>query len=100
MHWPVMQLFSLCLSQMCLFSQCYVNCRMELCHISDQQLKTRLKNASQHLEPITPVCDVYRLQPYKIYGMSVTYFSYYRQVHVLLVVINLLKLKTYACCSV
>ena len=47
-----------------------VHCRMELCHVSEVQLRSRLINSSDHLELITPACDIYHLKPYKIYGMQ------------------------------
>jgi len=46
----------------------YVLYRMELCHISDDQLRSRLRNTSDHLELIASTSGIYHLQPYCIYG--------------------------------
>jgi len=47
---------------------------MELCHIDDVQLKSRLTNSADHLEPIAPDCGIYHLQPYQLYGMHLLCF--------------------------
>jgi len=45
---------------------------MELCHISDMQLTSQLRNSSNDLQSVAAASGVYRLQPYEIYGMSLS----------------------------
>ena len=71
----------------CVTSVCCVICRMELCHISDSQLTSQLRNSSDNLELISPACGVYCLQPYRIYGTlhipHICYLSLVLQVNII-----------------